>query len=91
MSVTDIKMNAQPIRWKLALLTWVGIYPLITLLLWILGPLLGGLPLPLVTLMLTVALVATMTFVVMPFLTRTFGTWLRAPQRAAVVTAASDA
>jgi hypothetical protein len=31
-----------------------------------------------------------MTFAVMPFLTRTFGAWLRAPQRAVVI-AASDA
>lgn len=62
----------QPPRWKVAVLTWVGIYPLITTLLWVLGPVLGGLPLPAVTLALTIVLVSLMTFVVMPALTRAF-------------------
>lgn len=67
----------QPPRWKLAVLTWVGIYPLITVLLWVLGPVIQGIPLPLVTLGLTIPLVSFMTFVVMPTLTRAFGAWLR--------------
>jgi antibiotic biosynthesis monooxygenase (ABM) superfamily enzyme len=76
----------QPARWKLAVLTWAGIYPLITVLLWMLGPLLGGLPLPLVTLLLTVVLVSLMTFVVMPLLTRAFGAWLRARRQPTSIT-----
>lgn len=67
----------QPQRWKLAVLTWVGIYPLITVILWALGPVIDGIPLPLVTLGLTIPLVSLMTFVVMPALTRTFANWLR--------------
>jgi antibiotic biosynthesis monooxygenase (ABM) superfamily enzyme len=55
----------------MAILTWVAIYPLITALLLILGPLiLGRLPIPVVTLILSVTLVLLMTFVVMPLLTR---------------------
>lgn len=73
----------QPPRWKVAVLTWVGIYPLITTLLWVLGPVLGGLPLPAVTLALTIVLVSLMTFVVMPALTRAFRGWLHGPRPAA--------
>lgn len=73
----------QPPRWKVAVLTWVGIYPLITTLLWVLGPVLGGLPLPAVTLALTIVLVSLMTFVVMPALTRAFRGWLHGPWPAA--------
>jgi antibiotic biosynthesis monooxygenase (ABM) superfamily enzyme len=81
--VADITTTAieggtmQPPRWKLAVLTWVGIYPLITVLLWVLGPVIRGIPLPLVTLGLTIPLVSVMTFVVMPTLTKAFGGWLR--------------
>lgn len=54
----------------------MGIYPVVTALLWLLGPLLDGLPLPVVTLVLTLVLVSLMSYVVMPRLTRAFGGWL---------------
>ncbi|WP_216329284.1 hypothetical protein [Deinococcus aestuarii] len=72
-----------PPRDKLALLNWLAIYPLITLLLWVARPHLGTLALPLQTLLLTAVLVPTMTFVVMPRLTWIFRGWLlRGPQAA---------
>jgi len=43
-----------PPRWKMAVVTWLGVYPLITLLLLALGPLILGLPIPVVTLILSV-------------------------------------
>ena len=55
---------------RLALLTWVAIWPLITVLLTLGEPLLAPLPLPLRTLLLTGVLVPLMSFVVMPRLTR---------------------
>jgi antibiotic biosynthesis monooxygenase (ABM) superfamily enzyme len=68
-----------PPRWKMAIITWIAIYPIITILLLILGPvILGHLPIPAVTLILSVTLVALMTFVVMPVLTRAFRPWLQA-------------
>ncbi len=68
-----------PPRWKMAILTWIAIYPIITILLLILGPIiLGHLPIPVVTLILSVTLVLLMTFVVMPLLTRVFRPWLQA-------------
>lgn len=67
----------RPPRWKMAVVTWIGVYPLITLLLVVLGPLILGLPIPLVTLILSVTLVSVLTFVVMPLLVRAFGPWLQ--------------
>ena len=56
--------------YRAALLTWLAIWPLITLLLLFGEPLLAQLPLPLRTLVLTGILVPLMSFVVMPRLTR---------------------
>jgi antibiotic biosynthesis monooxygenase (ABM) superfamily enzyme len=69
-----------PPRWKLAIITWIAIYPIITALLLILGPFILRLPIPIVTLILSVTLVVLMTFVVMPALTRVFRPWLHAGQ-----------
>jgi antibiotic biosynthesis monooxygenase (ABM) superfamily enzyme len=66
-----------PPRYKLAVLAWLGIYPLITLVLWAISPFTAGVPLPLVTLVVSLVLVAVQTFVVMPLMTRLFGPWLR--------------
>lgn len=66
-----------PPRWKMAIITWIAIYPIITILLLIIGPIiLGHLPIPIVTLILSVTLVLLMTFIVMPLLTRAFRPWL---------------
>ena len=63
-------------RYKLALLTWVAAYALITTFLALLGPTLAGWPLALRTLVLSVTMVAALTWVVMPRLTRLFRPWL---------------
>ena len=44
---------APPPRYKLALVTWIGVYPIITGLLAVLGPATATWPLPLRTLLLT--------------------------------------
>ncbi|WP_159945033.1 MULTISPECIES: hypothetical protein [unclassified Nocardiopsis] len=76
----------RPPRYKQAVVSWLGVYPLITLLLWLLGPVVSDLPLPLVTLVLTLVLVSLQTYAVIPLLTRLFRPWLasgasRAPAR----------
>ena len=63
-------------RLRTALLSWVAIWPLITLLLFIGEPLLAGLAMPIKTLLVTALLVPVMSFLVMPFLTRRFASWL---------------
>ena len=67
----------RPNRHKMVLLTWLGIWPTITLTLWVLLPvLLTRFPLPLVTLMITALVVPLMGYVVMPALLRWFGPWV---------------
>jgi antibiotic biosynthesis monooxygenase (ABM) superfamily enzyme len=73
----DVRPAVAPPRYKLALLTWVAAYAVITLLLSVLGPTMASWPLALRTLLLSMAMVAALTWVVMPRLTRLFGGWLR--------------
>jgi antibiotic biosynthesis monooxygenase (ABM) superfamily enzyme len=61
---------------KMALLTWSGAWALITLILWVLGPATATWPLPLRTLLISVLMVLGLTWVVIPFLTRTLAGWL---------------
>jgi antibiotic biosynthesis monooxygenase (ABM) superfamily enzyme len=67
---------ARPPRHKLALLTWVGAYSVITLVLALLGPTMASWPLALRTLLLSVIMVVSLTWVVIPVLTRVFRGWL---------------
>jgi antibiotic biosynthesis monooxygenase (ABM) superfamily enzyme len=71
--------SAGPPRYKLALLTWAGAYTIITLLLALLGPVIASWPLVLRTLVLSVTMVVSLTWLIMPRLTRLFGSWLHAP------------
>ena len=67
----------RPNRHKMVLLTWVGIWPTITCVLYVLlPPLLARFPLPVVTLIITAMVVPLMGYVVMPFLTTRFRGWL---------------
>jgi antibiotic biosynthesis monooxygenase (ABM) superfamily enzyme len=62
--------STHPPRARMALVTWMGIFPTVSLFLWLVAPLLTPLPfLPRVAL-LTALIVITMTWVVMPRLTR---------------------
>jgi antibiotic biosynthesis monooxygenase (ABM) superfamily enzyme len=65
-----------PPRHKMALITWLGAYGVITGLLSVLGPAMSTWPLVLQTLLLSVLMVVTLTWVVLPTLTRVFRGWL---------------
>lgn len=65
-----------PPRWKTAVLVAVAIYPLALLTGAVVQPLLGGLPLPVRTLVTTAVLVPAMTWVVVPALSRLLRRWL---------------
>lgn len=67
----------RPPRFKLALLTWAAAYAVITLVLEVLGPVMDGWPLGLRTFVLSVLMVATLTWLLMPALTRLFRPWLK--------------
>jgi len=63
-------------RYKLALLTWFAAYALITSFLALFGPAIADWPLALRTLILSSTMVAALTWVIMPRLTRLFRCWL---------------
>jgi antibiotic biosynthesis monooxygenase (ABM) superfamily enzyme len=65
-----------PPRSKMAILTWVTIFPLITIVVIASAPLIGGLPLVVRLAVTTAVTVSLMTWVVMPRVTRLLGRWL---------------
>jgi antibiotic biosynthesis monooxygenase (ABM) superfamily enzyme len=68
-----------PPKYKLALVTWTGAYAIITLTLALLGSTMAHWPLALRTLVLSAVMVATLTWLVMPGLTRLLRRWLSTP------------
>lgn len=69
--------KAPPPRWKMALVTWCGIFPLVLLASYTVTPLFASwLPQPLAVLGATGLIVAAMTWLVMPVLARLFAAWL---------------
>jgi uncharacterized protein len=67
---------AAPPRWKMAVLTWIAIYPALILVSLALAPVLGTWPMPLRLLLMTLILVPLMTWVLMPALARAARRWL---------------
>lgn len=74
---SSTKASQQPTCFKRVLITWLAIYPAITLLLFWGGALLEPLPLPLRTLVLTGILVPLMVCVLVPILNRVLAPWLQ--------------
>jgi len=68
--------NAQPSRYKQAIITWLGVYPALTLILAALGPAMESWPLPLRTLLVTLLMVPALTWLILPLLRRMFRSWL---------------
>jgi antibiotic biosynthesis monooxygenase (ABM) superfamily enzyme len=73
---TPSNQRKQPQRYKMFLLTWLAIYPLITGIYLMFGNWLSALPLLLRTLLLTGLLVYLMTYIVMPKLMKLCHRWL---------------
>jgi uncharacterized protein len=67
-----------PPRWKVAIVTWLGIFPTVLLLFLTVAPLLAHWPLVPRTMVITVLVVVLMTRVVAPRLTRWLAGWLHA-------------
>lgn len=68
--------NAPPPRYKMAIATWLGVYPTITLLIWLFWPYLLPLAMPVRTLVLSLVMVPLLTWVVMPRLMKALQSWL---------------
>lgn len=71
---------AAPPRWKVAVVTWLGICPTVYLLFLLTWDTIGNWPLLPRVAALTAAVVLLMTFLIAPALTRIFRPWLNAPR-----------
>jgi len=71
-----VPASMHPPRVRMALVTWLGIFPTVSFVLWFVAPRLQGLPFLLRTALLTALVVVTMTWGVMPWLTRLLRDWL---------------
>ncbi len=67
---------ASPPRWKMALVTVVGVWPASMLVPWLLHPFTGNLALPLRALLIAAGIVILLTWAIMPFLVRILRPWL---------------
>jgi uncharacterized protein len=68
-------MNPIP-KWKMAVMIWLGIYPIITALIYVIFPLTNGWPIPLRTLAMTLVAVPIMVFLVLPPIQKLLKHWL---------------
>lgn len=66
-----------PPKWKLTVVSWLGIFPLVSLSLGVLGPLLQSWPFLARIFVVTVLVVSLMSYVVMPRLVAWMAWWLR--------------
>ena len=75
-SAGDRNPHGRRPRWKLALLTWLGAYAVILLVLAIAGPAIADWPVALRALLLSGIMIAAMTWVIVPSMMRLFRPWL---------------
>jgi antibiotic biosynthesis monooxygenase (ABM) superfamily enzyme len=77
----DIPAPSPPSRHRMAFITWAGIWPLVSLAICFLAPLLVGYPFLARTAITSAVLVLVMTYVVMPLLARATSRWLYPARR----------
>jgi antibiotic biosynthesis monooxygenase (ABM) superfamily enzyme len=65
-----------PPRYKMAIITWLAVFPLVAVIFSLFGQWLNMLPTLLRTLVFTAVMVTLMTYVIMPRMTRLFSFWL---------------
>ncbi len=65
-----------PPRYKMAIVTWLAVFPMVAVIFSLFGPWLDLLPMLLRTMVFTVVMVTLMTYVIMPRMTRLFSFWL---------------
>ena len=66
-----------PKKWKVAVVIWLAIYPLITIIFEVFKPLMMIEFLPLRTLLITVVVVPIMVFIILPTLQKLLAKWLK--------------
>jgi antibiotic biosynthesis monooxygenase (ABM) superfamily enzyme len=71
-----VPASMHPPRLRMAIVTWLGIFPTVSFVLWFIAPLLQSVPFLLRTALLTILVVITMTWIVMTRLTKLMRGWL---------------
>ncbi len=74
---TIIPAAKPPAKWRMTVVSWLGIFPTVAVLLWFVAPLLAFLPFLLRTAIFTALVVTLMSYLVMPGLTRWMAWWLK--------------
>lgn len=74
---TALPVTKLPPRWRMTVVSWLGIYPTVTILLMFVTPYLDFLPAMARIAIITMMAAVLMSYVIMPRLTRWLGWWLR--------------
>lgn len=74
---TPLPSIRPPARWRMTVVSWLGIFPTVATLLWLVAPWLAPLPFLLRTAVFTALVAVAMSYLVMPRLTRWMKGWLR--------------
>ena len=72
-----LPVSTPPPKWRMTVVSWLGIFPTVSLLLWGVSPYLAGLPFLLRTAIFTALVALSMSYLVMPRVSRWMGWWLR--------------
>lgn len=73
----SIPASAQPPKWRMTVVSWMGIFPTVAALLWLVAPLLASLHFIMRTAIFTALVAVAMSYLVMPRLSRWMAWWLR--------------
>lgn len=74
---TVLPTSKPPARWRMTVVSWLGIFPTVATLLWFVAPLLAPLPFLVRTAIFTALVAIAMSYLVMPRLSRWMAWWLR--------------
>lgn len=69
-------VKTPPSKYKMTIVSWMALYPIVTAIFWLFGEQLALLPLMLRTLLVTAVVMVLMSYVAMPRMTRWFHRWL---------------
>ena len=74
---TVLPTSKPPVRWRMTVVSWLGIFPTVAALLWFVAPLLAPLPFLVRTAIFTALVAVAMSYLVMPRLSRWMAWWLK--------------
>ena len=75
-TLPDCAINVHPPKYKMAFLVWLGVFILVNLISYLIGPFIAPWPMLARNFTVTVLVVSLLTYFVLPWLTRLFARWL---------------